>query len=93
MLGKSQSQYFYLLDFSEKLQYGNHSIEGQTWIGGPTETMKAQHIPGYDGYVPQIKSENLFGKNFAKTTAKAINGDYKKGIQPTIKEQFTTEQK
>jgi hypothetical protein len=78
--------------YSETLQYGNHSLTGETWIGGPTDTLKAQHIPGYAGYVPQIASENLFGKNFAKTTARAINGDYEKGIRPSAKEQFKTEQ-
>jgi hypothetical protein len=58
-----------LLSFSQKIQYGNNSIGGETWIGGPTETMRAQHVPGYDGFVPQVRSENLYGKNFAKTTA------------------------
>lgn len=34
----------------------------------------------------------MFGRNFAKTTARAINGDYEKGIAPSAKEQFKTEQ-
>jgi len=59
-------------------------LKGETWIGGPTDTLKAQHVPGYAGYVPQITSENLFGRSFAKTTAKAINGDYEKGVKPSI---------
>jgi hypothetical protein len=70
--------------FSERLQFGNHSIHGETWIGGPTDTLKAQHVPGYAGYIPQVSSENLFGKSFAKTTAKAINGNYEKGVKPSI---------
>jgi len=35
----------------------------------------------------------LFGKSFAKTTAKAINGDYEKGIKPSVNEQFKSEHK
>lgn len=52
--------------------------------------MKAQHIPGYAGYVPQIKSENLYGKSFAKATGAAINGEYSQGIEPPSKERFST---
>ena len=59
--------------------YGNNSKKGENWLGGPTQNLKAQHIPGYQGYVPQIKSENLFGKSFAKTTGSAINAEYNKG--------------
>jgi hypothetical protein len=52
--------------------------------------VKAQHIPKYAGYVPQIKSENLYGKSFANTTAKAINGEYVKGVVPPEVDRFTT---
>jgi len=40
--------------------------------------------------VPQIKSENLFAKSFAKTTAGAINGEYVKGTEPPAIDRFTT---
>ena len=72
--------------------YGNNSKKGENWLGGPTQNLKAQHIPGYAGYVPQIKSENLFGKSFAKTTGSAINGEYNKGQQPPLNERFQTYQ-
>ena len=49
-------------------------------------------MPGYAGYVPQVKSENLFGKSFAKTTGSAINGEYNKGQQPPLNERFQTMQ-
>lgn len=32
--------------------YGNNSKKGENWLGGPTANLKAQHIPGYAGYVP-----------------------------------------
>lgn len=72
--------------------YGNNSKAGENWLGGPTQNLKAQHVPGYAGYVPQVKSENLFGKSFAKTTGSAINGEYNKGQQPPLNERFQTMQ-
>ena len=78
-------------EVNDKLQYGNTSMKGQNWIGGPTENIKAQHIPGYQGYIPQVTSENLYGKSFAKTTGKAINGEYKAGFEHPVKETYTTE--
>ena len=53
---------------TEQLQFGNQSMKGENWIGGPNSNVKAQHIPGYAGYIPQVSSENLYGKSFAKTT-------------------------
>ena len=32
--------------------YGNNSKKGDNWLGGPTQNLKAQHVPGYAGYVP-----------------------------------------
>ena len=61
---------------NEDMQYGNHSKHSNNWLGGTDSNIKAQHIPGYQGYVPQIASENLFGKSFAKTTGAAINKEY-----------------
>jgi len=42
----------FFLIYSETLKYGNHSITGKTWIGGPTDELKSQHVPGYSGYIP-----------------------------------------
>ena len=75
---------------NDAVQYGNFSKHGNNWLGGPTANVKAQHVPGYSGYVPQIKSENLFGKSFANTTGAAINKEYSKGIDPPGKERFAT---
>ena len=76
---------------TDKLQYGNTSRKGENWIGGPNQNIKCQHIPGYQGYIPQVRSENLYGKSFAKTTAKAINQEFEKGFDHSIKNRFTTE--
>jgi len=66
-------------------------MKGQNWIGGPNANVKAQHIPGYAGYIPQVSSENLYGKSFAKTTGKSINGEYNTGFEHPVKETFTTQ--
>jgi len=58
------------------LQYTNVSMKGENWIGGPTVNKRAQHVPGYQGYVPSIKSENLYGQTYGKSTSNAINGDF-----------------
>ena len=73
------------------MKYGNSSLKGENWIGGPTQNIKAQHVPGYAGYIPQIASENLYGKSFAKTTGTAINSEHEKGFEHTVKNTFTSE--
>ena len=73
-----------------EIQFGNLSKVGENWIGGPHNNLKAQHIPGYKGYVPNIKAENLYGKSFAKVTGEAINKEFNQGISLPVKERFTT---
>jgi len=73
-----------------EVQYGNVSRYGSNWIGGPTNNLKAQHVPGYSGYVPNVKSENLFGKSFARMTGNAINKEYNPGVALPEKERFRT---
>lgn len=51
---------------------GNNSRKQPTWIGGHTQDLKPQHIPGYQGHVPGINSENMHAKGFGQLTAAAI---------------------
>lgn len=67
-----------------QLQFTNKSKRGENWIGGPTQNVKAQHIPGYQGFVPSIQSENLFGKSYAKNTATAVNSEFNRGVNFNI---------
>ena len=46
--------------------FGNCSRLATNWIAGPTHEMCQQHVPGYDGHIPGLISENLFAKSFAK---------------------------
>lgn len=52
--------------------------------------MKAQHIPGYKGYIPGVKSENIFGKSYARSTSTAINKEYIAGSALPVVERFKT---
>lgn len=60
------------------LQYTNESMKGDNWIGGPIHNASALQLPGYQGYIPSVKAENIYGKTYGKTTALAINKEYPK---------------
>jgi hypothetical protein len=44
---------------------GNKSKEAKSWINGPTHEIRNQCLPGYTGFIPGIKSENVFSTTFA----------------------------
>jgi len=48
-------------------------------------------VPGYAGYIPQVASENLYGKSFAKTSGQAINNEYVKGVTHPPKDKYVTQ--
>ena len=52
----------------------------ETWMGGPTHHMQSQHIPGYAGHVPNLISEGLYSKPFAKLTAECLNDRVEAGF-------------
>jgi len=75
----------------------NQSGKGGNWIGGPTENVAAQHIPGYQGYVPSINAENLYGLSFSKATKASINKEFPRdpgvGKPPLGVNRFKTQSK
>lgn len=73
-----------------KKTLGNRSKEGATWIGGHTQMLKPQHIPGYKGHVPGIYSENLYAKTFGNTTSKIMSKEHTIGNNIPTEERFTT---
>lgn len=52
-----------------KKTFGNRSKEAPTWIGGHTQDLKPQHLPGYAGHVPGVKADNLYAKTYGTLTA------------------------
>jgi hypothetical protein len=75
---------------AEKLPIGNNSRVGRNWVGGPTNNIKAQHIPGYQGYVPNVKAENLLGKSYARVTGQAINKEFVQGNDIPVTQRFAS---
>lgn len=69
---------------------GNRSKEGATWIGGHTQMLKPQHIPGYKGHVPGIHSENLYAKTFGNTTSAIMCKEHTVGNTISNEERYTT---
>eukprot|EP00829_Urostomides_striatus_P007445 TRINITY_DN1835_c0_g1_i4.p1 TRINITY_DN1835_c0_g1~~TRINITY_DN1835_c0_g1_i4.p1 ORF type:complete len:296 (+),score=66.01 TRINITY_DN1835_c0_g1_i4:1-888(+) len=74
----------------DELKYGANSKNAPTWIGGTTQGIYPQHIPGYDGHVPGIHSENMFGESFAKITKKAILGEEPKGTDLSVENRYVS---
>ena len=43
-----------------------------------------KHIPGYAGYIPGVKSENVYAETYGKTSFASSSGNIKRGIdQPS----------
>jgi len=70
--------------------YSNRSKDAKTWISGNKFEIYPQHIPGYKAHIPGVKSSNIFGMSYAKTSAVAIKGDYCKKADLPSQERYTT---
>lgn len=78
----------YKLD-EDKIQ-SNRSKDAHTWLNGSKYKIYPQHVPGYKAHVPGIYSSNIFGINYARSTAVAVKGDYCKTVDLPPKERYTT---
>lgn len=47
-------------------------------------------IPGYAGYIPSVKSENLYGTTYGKITYASATKDYPRGIEHHPAEKYKT---
>lgn len=74
----------------EDIIYSNKSKNGQTWIAGDKYKIYPQHIPGVECHVPGIKSSNIYGMGYSKSTAVSIKGNYNKKADCTPEERFLT---
>jgi hypothetical protein len=66
----------------------NKSRDAETWVAGSKYKIFPQHIPGYKSHVPGIKSSNIHGMGYSKTTAIAIKQDYVKSADVPSEERF-----
>lgn len=49
-----------------------------------------KQIPGYVGFVPGIKAENMFGKTYGKTTFKSSTGEFNRGLDLPQEKKFVS---
>ncbi len=50
--------------------------------------MNSNNLAGYAGYVPGVKSENVFGESFGKTSTLANNGAIQRGFDNAPDEKY-----
>ncbi len=68
---------------------GNNSKDAKSWLNGPTHEIRNQCLPGYTGFVPGIKAENLFSATYASNTARSFANGIPRGDSNPA-EQFKT---
>ena len=52
--------------------------------------IKYSHIPNYQGFIPGVKAENLFGKTYGKITEISALGTHNKGRDVPPEEKYKT---
>jgi len=69
---------------------GNKSKDAKSWINGPTHEIRNQCLPGYTGFIPGVKSENVFSTTYAHNTAKSFSKKIPRGAEGSPDERFKT---
>ena len=97
---KDKREFYSTVKDAERRKLGNRSKEADTWIGGPTQMLYPQHVPGtphpppplthpgYTGHIPGIVAENLFAKSYGKTSTKALKGTHVKGADVPAQKRY-----
>jgi len=62
---------------------GNTSKGSVSWINGPTHEIRNQCLPGYTGFIPGVKAENVFSQTYSHAT----NASFDKKIPRGYNEQ------
>lgn len=66
-------------------------FEGDIEFNNREQVMnKPGFVPGYAGYVPKIKPENLYANTFAKTTKDVHEGQFLSGIDHAIDDKYVS---
>ena len=69
---------------------GNKSKTAKTWINGPTHEIRNQCLPGYTGFIPGVKAENVFATTYAKNTSASFAQEIPRGAEGSPAERFKT---
>lgn len=64
--------------------------EARILAGSMREETEGRKVPGYQGYVSGIKSENVFGETYGSTTQKSKEGAYPKGFDVSDGQRYGT---
>jgi len=82
-MGHPNSRSSSILDINQQDQQhkmlGNKSKDAKSWINGPTHEIRNQCLPGYTGFIPGVKAENVFSTTYASNTAKSFANKIAKG--------------
>lgn len=73
-----------------RLMIGNKSKDAKSWINGPTHEIRNQCLPGYTGFIPGVKSENVFSTTYAQNTANSFAKTIPRGADGSPAERFKT---
>ena len=57
-------------------------------MNGPKHNIRNQSVPGYTGFIPGVKAENLFGKSYADNTAKSFKSKITRGADFSSEKRF-----
>jgi hypothetical protein len=69
---------------------GNKSKEAKSWMNGPTHEIRNQCLPGYTGFIPGVKSENVFSTTYAHNTSVSFAKKIPRGAEGSPDERFKT---
>jgi hypothetical protein len=70
--------------------HGNRSRFGKNWPCGPSYQINEQRIPGYQGFIRGLKSENLFAERYSEITTKAFTKKHSVGHDVDNTQKFKT---
>ena len=91
-MGSPNSRSSSILDINQQDQQhkmlGNKSKDAKSWINGPTHEIRNQCLPGYTGFIPGVKAENVFSTTYASNTARSFANKIPKGHQGSPEERF-----
>ncbi len=73
-----------------KRMFGTQSKNSCSWINGPTHEIRNQCLPGYTGFIPGVKAENVFSHTYAHTTNSSFNGGIVRGANPQGAHRYST---
>ncbi|CAG9320436.1 unnamed protein product [Blepharisma stoltei] len=68
--------------------YTGHIPKNQQIEEPPQPQPRRPQLPNYMGFIPGVKSENLFGKTYGKITEMSALGTYNKGRDIPVEDKF-----